>query len=121
LLSTFRLTFASALAASLALAFAAIRRRNIARHRQWMIRAYALGLGAATQIFTLGFGQAILGDNEISTALLTGAAWTINLAIAEWVIRRRSKSRPPPAAAVVVQQRKRPADTGVSALEDQTQ
>jgi len=118
LLSMFRLTFASALAASIVMAFAAIRRRDIARHREWMIRAYALGLGASTQIFTLGFGQAIFGDNQTSTALLTGAAWMINLAIAEWVIRSRFNRRPPHVAAVVVQQRQRQANTRIAPLTD---
>jgi uncharacterized membrane protein len=108
LLSVFRLTFASALAASILVAFAAIRRRDIARHREWMIRSYALGLGAATQIFTLGFGQAIVGDDETSTALLTGAAWMINLAIAERVIRRRFPRRPQPATAVDKVQQRQP-------------
>jgi uncharacterized membrane protein len=105
LLSVFRVIFASALAASIVVAFTAIRRREIARHREWMMRAYALSLGAATQIFTLGFGQAIFGDNVTSTALLTGAAWVINLAIAEWVIRRFRRRVPPAATVVVVQQR----------------
>ena len=120
LLAVFRLTFASALAASIVVAFAAIRRRDIARHREWMIRAYALALGAATQIFTLGFGQAIFGDAEISTALLTGAAWVINLAITEWMIRRRFRRRPPRAAPVVVQQRQRQANTRSAPLQDPT-
>ena len=52
-------------------------------------------LGAATQIFTLGFGQPIFGDSQTSTA------WVINLAIAEWVIRRRFNRGSPYAAAVV--------------------
>jgi uncharacterized membrane protein len=122
LLSAFRLTFASALAVSIVVAFAAIRSRDIARHREWMVRAYALSLGAATQIFTLGFGQAIFGDNETSTALLTGAAWVINLAIAEWVIRRRLNRRPPPSETVVmVQQRQPQAKTRITPLKGQTQ
>lgn len=105
LLAVFRVTFASALAVSILVAFTAIRRREIARHREWMIRAYALSLAAATQIFTLGFGQAIFGENETSTALLTGAAFVINLAFAEWVIRRRFNRRPADAATMMVQQR----------------
>ena len=92
-LNLFRLLFALALAASLVLAFAAIRRRDIVRHRAWMIRGYAIGLGAATQIFTLGFGEPVFGTGTLNTALLTGAGWVINLAIAERVIRRRV-SRP---------------------------
>ena len=109
LLAVFRLTFASALAFSIVVAFSAIRRRDIARHQQSMIRAYALSLGAAHTDLHLGFGQPIFGDNETSTARLTGAAWVINLAIAEWVIRRRFNRRSPCAAAVVVPQRRGPA------------
>lgn len=107
LLTAIRLTFGTAMAASIAVAYTAIRRRKIARHRAWMIRAYALALGVSTQIFTLGFGQAIFGDTELSTALLIGAGWVINLAVAEWVIRRRFNPLPPHAAAVVVAQRRR--------------
>lgn len=92
LLSLFRLTFGTAMAASIVVSFAAIRRRDVARHREWMIRAYALGLGVATQVFTLGFGGAVIGTSELSTALLAAAGWVINLAVAEWVIRRRRRS-----------------------------
>ena len=61
LLFVFRLLAGSGMAASLVLGVTAIRRRDIARHRAWMIRAYALALGAGTQVFTLGLGEAILG------------------------------------------------------------
>jgi uncharacterized membrane protein YozB (DUF420 family) len=110
LLATIRLTFGSAMVASLVVAFVAIRRRDVLRHRRWMIRAYALGLGVATQIFTLGFGEPIFGTGQTSTALLIGLGWVINLAVAEWAIRRRF--RPPPARStgrVPAQQRRRPA------------
>jgi uncharacterized membrane protein len=104
LLNLFRLIFASALAASLVLALAAIRRRDIVRHRAWMTRGYAIGLGPATQIFTLGFGEGVFGTGALATALLTGAGWVINLAIAEWAIRRPARRRrrrsAPPAADV---------------------
>ena len=36
--------------ASIVLAWAAIRQRDVARHRAWMVRAYALGQGAGTQV-----------------------------------------------------------------------
>ena len=48
----FRLAFGSGMAASIVLGFAAIRRGDVARHRAWMTRAYALALGAGTQVFT---------------------------------------------------------------------
>jgi len=89
----FRLAVAPAMATCLVLGFRAVRRRDIASHRAWMIRAYALGLGAGTQIFTEGSGQAIFGDHVVTGDLEKGVAWLINLAIAEWVIRRPAVRR----------------------------
>ena len=109
LLTAIRLTFGTAMIASIVIAFTAIKRREIARHRAWMIRAYALALGVSTQIFTLGFGQAIFGDTELSTALLIGAGWVINLAIAEWAIRRRFRRPPARGARRVPAQKERQA------------
>jgi uncharacterized membrane protein len=109
LLYLLRLGFASAMAASLVLGFSAIRRRDIAAHRAWMIRAYAIGLGAGTQVFTAGFGAAIFGTGEVRGDLAMGAGWVINLAVAEGSIRRngpgsrrpgrRSAHRTAPAGA----------------------
>jgi len=93
LLFVFRLLAGSGTAASLVLGVTAIRRRDIARHRAWMTRAYALALGAGTQVFTLSLGEAILGASDLSEALLQGAGWAINLAVAEWFIRRRPARR----------------------------
>lgn len=89
-LAAFRLAVASAMAASIALGLAAILRREIARHREWMIRAYALGLGASTQMLVLIFAEIISGaaPTELNRALLMGLAWGLNLMVAEWSIRR---------------------------------
>ena len=87
LLYLLRLVFGSAMVASLVLGFTAIRRRDIAAHRAWMIRAYALGLAAGTQAFTEGFGGALFGTGEVRGDLYKGAAWVINLAVAEWVVK----------------------------------
>jgi uncharacterized membrane protein len=84
-----RLGFGTAMTASLVLGVAAIRRRDIPRHRAWMTRAYALALGAATQLFTLAIGPAVFGPGVLIHGLRLGAAWLINLAVAEYVIRRR--------------------------------
>ena len=85
----FRLAFGSAMAASVLLGFAAILHGDIARHRAWMTRAYALALGAGTQVFTQGAAQAVFGTNALTKDLALGAGWVINLAIAEYIIRRR--------------------------------
>ena len=92
LATVFRLGFGTGMAASIVLGFIAIRRRDIARHRAWMARAYALALGAGTQALTLGIGKAIFGDSELTTALMLGAGWGINLAVVEYIIRARFKS-----------------------------
>ena len=89
----FRLAFGSGMAASIIVAFAAIRRGDVARHQAWMTRAYALALGAATQTFTLGIGPAVFGPSVLTHDLSLGAAWAINIAIAEYIIRRRRSRR----------------------------
>ena len=89
-----RLIFASAMAACLVLGFAAARRRDIAAHRAWMIRAYAIGLAAGTQVFTEGIGGTIFGTGLLAADLAKGAGWAINLAIAESAIRRPARHRP---------------------------
>jgi hypothetical protein len=65
-----------------------------------MTRAYALGLGAGTQVFTGLVASLIVSPpTELSRALQDGAGWAINLAVAEWIIRR-SPARPArPASA----------------------
>ena len=75
---------------SIVLGFTTIRRGDVSRHRAWMARGYALGLGAGTQVLALAVGELIAGPpSELSRALLMGAGWVINLAVAEWIIRRR--------------------------------
>ena len=85
-----RLLFGSGMIGSIVFAFVAIRRGNVKQHRAWMMRAYAIGMAAGTQALTLMVGELIAGKpNELSRALLMGAAWVINLAVAEWSIRKR--------------------------------
>ena len=70
----------------------------VERHRArpstaWMTRAYALAVGAGTQVFTQGFGEALLGTQEGTRDLLLGSAWVINLAVAEYILRRPARGR----------------------------
>ena len=67
-----------------------------------MTRAYALALGAGTQVFTLGVGPALFGPGEAHHDLSLGAAWVINLAVAEYVIRRSAHPVPAGRLTVVV-------------------
>lgn len=90
-----RLLVSVAMGTCLVLGFAAIRRRDIAAHRAWMVRAYALALGAGTQALTEGLTEAAVGVGEVSGDLAKLAGWIINLAIAEGALHRVSRiSRP---------------------------
>lgn len=97
-----RLLFGAAMLASILLGIDAIRRRDFAQHGDWMLRGYAIAMGAGTQALTLMAGEMIAGPpTEFNRAVLMGAGWVINLAVAEWIIHRRLA---PPArtAAMVV-------------------
>ena len=75
---------------------------GITGHRAWMIRADALAFGAATHVFTIGIGQAIFGDSELTNALMQAAGWVINLAIAERAIRQRGRRSAPARVQVAI-------------------
>jgi uncharacterized membrane protein len=97
-----RLLFGSAMLLSILRGIAAIWQRDFAAHGDWMLRGYAIGMGAGTQALTLMAGEMIAGrPDELRRALLMGAGWLINLAVAEWIIRRRS-ARPARTAPAVV-------------------
>lgn len=101
LLYVMRLSFGSAMVVSIVLSFTAIRQGNVVGHRAWMMRGYAIGLGAGTQVLTVMVGSLILGTpGELAGDLLLGAGWGINLAIAEWAIRRRRAPRARAAVAI---------------------
>jgi uncharacterized membrane protein len=89
LLFVLRVAFGSAMVASLGLGVAAIRRGDVVGHRAWMTRAYAIALAAGTQVFAEGIGGAVFGQSPLVLDVSRGAAWVVNLAIAEWAIRRR--------------------------------
>ena len=89
-LTSARLAAGAGLAAALITALVAIGRRDIARHRAWMIRAYAVGMGAATISFIMLPIFLITGEpvEGYAADLLFVLSWVINIVIAEWVIRR---------------------------------
>jgi uncharacterized membrane protein len=90
LLYVFRLFFGAGMVIALVLAVTAIRRRDFARHGAWMVRGYAIGQGAGTQVLThLPWFLLIGKPGELSRALLMGAGWSINVVVAEWIIRKR--------------------------------
>ncbi|RNB52518.1 DUF2306 domain-containing protein [Agromyces tardus] len=94
-LMVMRLVFGAAMAGGIVAAFVAIRRGDVRTHSAWMTRAYAIGLGAGTQVFTFLPWTLVYGAPDVAThAVLMGAGWVINLAVAEVVIRRRTRRSP---------------------------
>jgi hypothetical protein len=66
----------------------------VARHRAWITRGYAIGLGAATQfvlhlVLWLLFGAKPQG---VGKALVMGAGWALNLVVAELSVRARPRT-----------------------------
>jgi hypothetical protein len=100
-LRVIRWVFGTYMIVSLVLAVRAIVRRKFAVHGAWMTRAYALGIAAGTQAIFLIPGSIIFGStHELSRAVAMGAAWLVNLGVAELVIlrrvrRTRMKGQPP--------------------------
>ena len=90
-----RLVFGTAMLLSVFLGVYAIGRRNFVAHGEWMIRAYAIALGAGTQVVT-HFPWFMLVDDkpgELPRALMMGAGWVINVLVAEWIIRKKGQRR----------------------------
>ena len=84
-----RLLFGAAMTASVLLGLSAVVRRDFAAHGAWMTRAYAIGMGAGTQVLTHLPLFLLVGRPEgLGRAVAMGAGWIINVAVAEWAIRR---------------------------------
>ncbi len=89
-----RLVFGIGMLASIVFGAFAARRRDFAAHGNWMMRGYAIGMAAGTQVFThipwmLFFGP----PDEFTRAMLMGAGWVINLAIVEWIIYKKQAAK----------------------------
>lgn len=90
LLIVLRVVFGTAMLVSILLGIRAIMHRRFADHGAWMTRAYAIAVGAGTQAILLGIPELFGSPPDVLLrAVLSGAAWVINLAVAEYVIRRR--------------------------------
>jgi hypothetical protein len=67
-----------------------LKEHDYAAHGAWMMRAYALGMGAGTQVLThLPWFVFVGTPGEAGRAVLMGLGWIINYAVAEYVIHRR--------------------------------
>jgi predicted membrane protein DUF2306 len=90
LVMVLRLGFGAAMAAALVLGLLAALRRDFATHGAWLTRGYAIGQGAGSQAVILGGWTLAAGaPGTFARAVLMGAAWVLNRAVAEWIIRGR--------------------------------
>jgi uncharacterized membrane protein len=85
-----RLVFGAAMLMCVALSVETLRRRKFDQHGDWMIRAYAIAMGAGTQVLTHlpWFILVDLKPGVTPRAIMMGLGWVINVVFAEWVIRR---------------------------------
>lgn len=89
-ISSGRLLFGIALGAALIMAMQAIRKRDFTRHRNWMIRAYAIGMGATAVTMVFFPIYAITGapPTGLASDLVFLGAWTACIVFAEVLVRR---------------------------------
>ena len=96
LLDTARGVFGLALIAALVLGVTAARAHDMRRHRAWMIRAYAIGMGQGTValvMFPIYLITAV-PPTGLTTDIVVVGMWLFNIALAEWVVRRLALRRP---------------------------
>jgi uncharacterized membrane protein len=74
----------------------AIRRREVAEHRRWMIRNYALAYAAVMLRLYLPAAVVAGADFSLAYGLIAWLCWVPNLFFAEWLLR--ATSAPPPAS-----------------------
>lgn len=80
--------------ASASLALTAIRRRDVPRHREWMVRCFAMTFAAVTLRIWLPLLTVTGGSFDEAYQTVAWLSWVPNLMLAEWWIQR---TRPPAA------------------------
>ena len=84
-----RLVVGAAMLTAILMAAVALGRRAFSSHGAWMVRAYALSMGAGTQVLTHAIYFLLAGKpDQGSRTVLMGLGWLINALAAEWVIRK---------------------------------
>jgi uncharacterized membrane protein len=92
LLYFIRIFVAFSMTAFILLGLSAVFKKRIAQHQAWMIRAYALGQAAGTQVVIAIPWLLTIGEpSGLTRDILMTAAWIINIVVAEWVINRQAR------------------------------
>lgn len=79
-----------ALVVAILLGITAARARDIPRHRAWMIRSYAIGMGSGTIALVMFPIYIATGEplNGLMSDIVFVGWWSFNIALGEWVVRR---------------------------------
>ncbi len=103
LLSVFRYAAGLGMLGSLVAALLSLRAKRYRTHGAWMARAYALGLGAGTQVITHGLWMIGLGKpTPQERAWLMFAGWFINIAVVEYrFVTKQKTGRVTPVRSVL--------------------
>lgn len=109
LLDAARGIFCLALLAALVLGVAAARAHVLPRHRAWMIRAYAIGMGSGTVAPVMFPIYLIRGEppTGLITDFLVVCMWLLTIAVGEWVVWRLACPRTPQRVSTVTQSTQR--------------
>jgi uncharacterized membrane protein len=90
LLDAARGVFGVALIVVLVVGVAAARAHAMLRHRAWMIRAYAIGMGSGTSAPVMFPVYLTIGEppTGLTTDIMVVGMWLLTIAVGEWVVRR---------------------------------
>lgn len=78
-----------AMIAFIILGLSSVLKKRIMQHQAWMIRAYALGQGAGTQVLvTIPWLLTVGEPMGLTRDILMSLAWVINIFVGEWVIKK---------------------------------
>lgn len=92
LLYVVRVIVSVAMVIFIGVAISSILKKRVIKHQAFMIRAYALGQGAGTQVLiTLPWLLSVGEPEGFTREILMSAAWLVNIAVGEWVIKKLSK------------------------------
>lgn len=83
-----RMVFGALMLGCLIVGVGAILERDVPTHKAMMVRAYAIAMGAGTQVFTHLVWLPVTGEMPVGVVhdLMMLAGWAINLAVAEFLV-----------------------------------
>lgn len=86
--------FSAAQIITLVIALRAILRRDVVRHRAWMIRAFAIGLAISTmRIFFIPAYLLFGVPSDFTVGLGMWVGFVVNIVVAEWILWRERSRR----------------------------